>query len=103
MTLAAPFADIEDMLTETTFALLSNVVVTPAIGAAFLAMLDSATQDAFDLTRATDITLRWPAASATLGESDEITANGQRYRLAEPPVTLNAHELSARLTHLGAA
>lgn len=82
---AAPFAEIEDMLTDATFDLLSNAVVTPAAGTAFNGIFSVSDRDAFDAAQVGDYTLRYPVAAATLQAGDRLTISGQAYRVADHP------------------
>ena len=75
MTTGAPFADIEAMLTDTTMSMLANVIVTPAAGDPFPAMLDVANTEFFDTISDVDYTLRYVAGPA-LERGDTLTVSG---------------------------
>ncbi|APR05643.1 hypothetical protein [Thauera chlorobenzoica] len=104
MPLTAPFADIEDMLTGAAFALLSNVVVTPATGGEFLAIFRLADIDPLSPPSIVgDYELRYPLADATLVPGDILTLRGQQYRVADDPYRLaDGHEAVVPLREVAA-
>lgn len=86
MALIAPFADIEDMLTEATISMLSNVVVTPATGGEFVAILRLADTDPLSPPSIVgDYELRYALASVALAPGDILSIRGQQYRVADDP------------------
>ena len=104
MTLTAPFADIEDMLTESTISLLSNVVVTPATGGEFLAIFRLADTDPLSPPSIVgDYQLRYPLAAATLAPGDVLTLRGAQYRVSDDPYRIgDGREAVVRLREVTA-
>lgn len=102
---AAPFADIETMLSTECMAMFANVIATPAAGAPFAAQLDALDRLAYDAAIVGDYRLRYLAAAATLAEGDELTLDGPLaggYRVATSPEHLNAHDATVQLVRLTA-
>jgi len=99
MALTAPFADIEDMLTEATISMLSNVVVTPATGGEFIAILRLADTDPLSPPSIVgDYELRYALASVALAPGDILSIRGQQYRVADDPYRIgDGREAVARL------
>lgn len=100
MTELAPFADIENMLSETTMGMLANVVVQ-ANGATFGAMLDVTDRTAYDTVTIGDYSLRYLTADVRIEQGDEVTVSAGplagSYAVAEPPQRINGHESVAGL------
>ncbi|WP_068635019.1 hypothetical protein [Thauera butanivorans] len=92
--LVAPFAEIEDMLTEATVGMLADVVVTPDGGEPFAGMLSLNDTDFFDGVRGCDWLLRY-AAPAALQRGQNLTLAGSAsapagvLRVAEKPRALH--------------
>lgn len=107
--LVAPFAEVEDMLTETTVGMLADVVVTPEGGEPFVAMLSLNDTDFFDGVRGCDWLLRY-AAPAALQRGQSLTLAGSSsvptgaLRVAEKPRALHGgREFVAALAKVLAA
>lgn len=104
----APFADLESRMTDDCMSMLANVIVTPASGAPFGAILDIATTDFFDTARGADFTLRYATAAATLARGDTVTLSstpllpaGATLKVAEKPRPLQSgHEHIAPLARI---
>lgn len=75
MSLEAPFADLEHMLTDVTMSMLANVIVTPQSGVAFPAQFDVGSTDFFESARGCDFTLRY-AGAGTLARGEIVTIAG---------------------------
>lgn len=99
----APFSAIENMLTDVTMSMLSNVVVTPVAGADFPGIFSEADDGVFDAVLAGEITLRYPLQAASLQRGDLLTLRGAQYRVAEKPRRIGVgHEAIAVLIEVPA-
>ncbi len=96
---AAPFADIEQMLTDVTVGMLANVVVTPLAGEPFAAFFTVAGVDPLaPPSFVGDYELRYAARAALLQVGDLLVIRGGHYRVAEDPAPIGAGtEFTVRL------
>lgn len=99
MTTDAQFADIEAILTDTTMSMLANVIVTPATGGEFVAILRLADTDPLSPPSIVgDYELRYALASVALAPGDILSIRGQQYRVADDPYRIgDGREAVARL------
>lgn len=89
----AAFAELEELMTQAVYAHLANVTVTPSVGQPFDALLDVADAMEFDAIAHATHTLRAPSASvAGWSVGTQVPIGSAVYRVAAPPMRINAHE-----------